>query len=144
MHRLCCWNTLDIFLEDNPDVDINEEKPILDRRFYRWLTDTAEKGIDGSVIESVLFDRGLNFTKHDKLMATRLRNNELGPILGTANGRPANYLDFWYACKLGYNDDVLTYCKCLQPLNEEKVDRNSSERLTGLAMAARYGRAVSK
>jgi hypothetical protein len=53
----------------------------------------------------------------------------------------ANILDFWYAAKMGYLEDVTIFCKCNVPLNETKVDRHTSERMTGLVYAAQYGHA---
>jgi hypothetical protein len=143
MHRMCAWNSLNAFLNANPDVEIDDPvEPTLNAAFYRWLTDTAEKGIDGEILVVMLMDRGLDLAKWATVLASRLKNNEIGPILGK-DGSNADFLDFWYACKKGYSEDVELYCKCLMPLNEEKVDRHTAERLTGLSLAALNGHAAT-
>lgn len=82
MHKLLSWSSLDILLHAHPDIDIGEVHPVLDNRFFRWATETAQKGVDGMVILDMLFDRELDLMKEEPFFAQKLRNNEMSSIVG--------------------------------------------------------------
>jgi ankyrin repeat protein len=139
MHRILTWSSLDNFLRDHPHVDIFDPDK-LHEDFYEWVLRTAKRGVDGEVILKLLEDRCIDLKKYNLIFAQKLENNELGSLMDK-DGADAEILDFWHACKKGYLDDVLIFCKCGVPINAEKVDRHTSERTTPLIYAATAGHA---
>lgn len=140
MHKLLTWSSLDRFVMKHPDLDLTDCSIRLHEDFIEWVKDTAKKGIDGTIILKVLEERAIDLKNDNLYIAQKLQNNDLG-TLKDANGNPPELLDFFHACKHGYYDDVLIYCKCNALINEEKVDRHNCSRMTGIAYAAMYGHA---
>lgn len=140
MHRLLAWHSLNLFLERNPDIDVTDMTNGIHEDFLEWIRQTAQKGIDGEVLLQLLEDRCIDIKTENPHFAQKLQNNELGCLMGL-DGLPANVLDFWHACKLGYLDDVKIYCQCGTAINEENLDRHTSERVRPLTYAAYGGHA---
>ncbi|KAJ1430655.1 hypothetical protein B484DRAFT_49632 [Ochromonadaceae sp. CCMP2298] len=138
MHRVLVWAALDRFQARFPDIELCDPDTPLHEEFFEWCKACAKKGYDGTVIVKLLEDRGIDLRSHYNHFAQQLENNELGCLMDK-NGAEANILDFWYAAKMGYLEDVLIFCKCNVQLNEERVDRHTSERMTALVYAAQYG-----
>lgn len=140
MHRILAWQSLAHFLKDHPDLDVTDEAGNINSSFLEWVKTTARKGIDGKILMQLLEDRCLDLKEDNLWFAQKLANNEIGSLMGL-DGEPAKILDFWVACRFGYLEDVLVYCKCGVNVNEEKVDRHTCERITPLAYAAYGGHA---
>lgn len=138
MHRILTWCSLDRFIAEHPDLDLMDPSVKLHEDFIEWVKATALRGMDGEVMTQVLLDRCIDLRKDTPLLAQQLENNELGS-LKDFNGQPPDILDFWLACKNGFLEDVVIYCKCGIQVNEERVDRHTSERLTPLMYAAGSG-----
>lgn len=135
MHRILAWNSLGHFLQSHPQVDLADDGIKINEEFLEWVRHTVEKGIDGEVLTELLHDRFIDLSKDHLLFAQKLRFNELGSLMGM-NDQPAYILDFWHACRKGYLEDVIIYCKCGMQVNEEKVDRHTCERVRPLAYAS--------
>jgi ankyrin repeat protein len=140
MHRILTWNSLLQFNESHPDIDIYDTTVKLHDDFVEWIRLTASKGIDGEIIFQLLKDRFIDLEKESIYLCQKLRNNELGSLM-EKNEEHAHLLDFWHACKNGYLEDVIIYCKCGVNVNEEVVDRYTCERTRALAYAASNGHA---
>ena len=140
MHRILTWCSLDRFLSEHPEMDLLDTSVRIPEDFFEWVKETCLRGIDGEVLLKVLEDRCIDLKKDSLYFAQQLENNELGS-LKDKNGQAPEILDFWHACKNGYLDDVIIYCKCGVQVNEEKLDRHSSERTTPLMYAAGNGHA---
>jgi ankyrin repeat protein len=140
MHRILTWCSLDRFVAEHPDLDLTDSSVKLHEEFFEWVKETALRGIDGEVMMRVLEDRCIDLKKDNPYFAQQLENNELGS-LKDLSGRTPDILDFWHACKNGYLEDVIIYCKCGIQVNEERVDRHTSERTTPLMYAAGSGHA---
>lgn len=138
MHRIIAWHSLLQFIQRNPHIDVNDTDEPFDEEFLEWIRITAQKGIDGMVLYELLNDRYIDLTKHHLLFAQKLQNNELGCVMGK-DGHPAFLLDLHHACRCGYVEDVIIYCKCGAGVNDEVVDRHSCEKMRPLAYAAMYG-----
>jgi hypothetical protein len=141
MHRIISWISLLKFIESHPYLDVNNTEDPFDEEFLEWIRITANKGIDGSILYELLQDRYIDLTKHHLLFSQKLKNNELSNIVMGKDGIPGNLLDLHYACKAGFIDDVLLYCKCGAAVNEPVVDRHSCERIRPLGYASSYGHA---
>lgn len=140
MHRILSWQSLVHFLRDHPDIEPTDEAGNIHEDFLEWIKNMARKGIDGEVLMKLLQDRCLDLKLDNLWFAQKLENNEFGSLMGLDDG-PPRILDFWVACRYGYLEDVLIYCKCGAPLDEEKVDRTTAERLPPLLYAAYGGHA---
>jgi len=157
MHRLLCWNSLDIYLHKLSDVfDSNSTKVNstgsvtsaqvrhavsgikVDARFMRWVTEIVRKGVDGELVVELLLERDVDLAKEQYLFAQKIQRNELSSLMEKDVQR-AEILDFWKACKYGYYDEVQLFCRCNAPFNEEKLDVHSSQRSTPLMLAAMNG-----
>ncbi len=138
MHRILTWNSFEHFLAQHPDLDLSGGAVDLDEDFFEWIQHTVRKGIDGETVLELLKDRCVDLTRDHLLFSQKLRNNELG-IMMAKNGQVPDILDFWHACKHGYVQDVEIYCKCDIKVNEEKLDRHTTERVKPLAYAAMGG-----
>lgn len=156
MHRLICWNSLDHYLRALPEEsDGNDSSSSsfsstatsrkslvnnirVDAAFLRWIEETAKKGVDGELILEILKEREVDLERVHCHFAQKLKYNELGS-LKEKNGQPAEILDFWKACKDGYLDEVVLFCRCNAPLDEEKLDLHSCQRSTPLMLAAMNG-----
>lgn len=137
MHRILAWQALVVFLREHPDIEPTDESGNINEDFLEWIKMMARKGIDGEILMKLLQDRCLDLKLDNLWFAQKLENNEYGSLMGL-DGDPPKILDFWVACRYGFVDDVLIYCKCGAPLDEEKVDRHTAERLPPLLYAA-YG-----
>jgi ankyrin repeat protein len=140
MHRIIAWVSLIKFTERNPQIDVHDCDEPYDEPFLEWIRLTVQKGIDGTVLYELLQDRYIDITKHHLLFSQKLKNNEIGIVMGK-DGTPANLLDLHHACACGYLEDVVLYCKCGSNVNEEAIDRHSCERIRPLSYAAMYGHA---
>lgn len=140
MHRILTWCSLDRFLVQHPDLDLTDTSVKLHEDFLEWLKETAKRGIDGEVIMRVLDDRCIDIKQDHLYFAQKLENNELGSLMDK-DGQVPEILDFWHACKCGFYEDVVIFCKCGVNVNEEKIDRHTSERTTPLMYAAGGGHA---
>lgn len=136
MQRIITWTSFDEFLAKNPDLDILTSSN-LNSKFKQWIRNTLDHGIDGEVILRVLFDRSFDLMANHPHYAQKILNNEIGPITD-ANGKPPELLDFYVACEKGYLDEVMLYCCCRMPVNEEKM-LNNSESLRPLTISAMNG-----
>jgi ankyrin repeat protein len=140
MHRILTWCSLDRFILLHPEVDLHDPGARLHEDFFEWVKETALRGIDGEVIMQVLDDRCVDLRRDNLHFAQQLQSNELGS-LKDKNGQTPDILDFWHACKNGYYDDVVIYCKCGVAVNEMKYDRHTSERISPLMYASGGGHA---
>jgi hypothetical protein len=137
MQRIISWKAFDSFLEKYPDFDVNSGNT-LDVHFKEWVIEIANRGVDGEILFKVLEDRCVDLRAQYPHFTQKILNNELG-TLHDVNGRNAQLLDFWLACEKGYLDEVLIYCNCNMPLDEEKVGRHNSDVQRPLGLAAMNG-----
>jgi ankyrin repeat protein len=142
MHRILSWQSLVTFLQEHEDIEVTDEAGNIHPAFTEWLRQMTNKGIDGEILMKLLADRCLDL-QHDNLwLAQKISFNEFGSVMyPDRHSTVARLLDFWIACRYGYLQDVIIYCKCGAPVNEEKIDRQTGERFRPLASAAMGGHA---
>ena len=140
MHRILAWSSLVHFQNTHPYIDLTDSSVKMHEEFLEWVRQTAQKGIDGEVLYQLLIDRYIDLSKEHLHFAQKLRFNELGCLM-EKDGQRAYILDFYHACRCGYDDFVLIYCKCGVQVNLEVLDRHTSERMRALTYAAMYGHA---
>jgi ankyrin repeat protein len=140
MHRILAWQSLLLFTASHPEIDAFDDSEKLNEELVDWIKDTVAKGVDGEVLYQLLKDKYIDLEKENIHFAQQLRNNELGSLKGKNESR-ACILDFWHACKMGYLEDVIMYCKCGVAVNEEVLDQVTCERTRALSYAASNGHA---
>jgi hypothetical protein len=141
MHKIILWKLLDKFVASYPDIDLSASALNLDESFKVWINETVGKGLDGGVLIELLLQRCIDLAAEQPLYAQQLRNNELGSMMALDGTSMPAVLDFWHACKMGYVDEVVLYCKSNAPVDGEQMDRHTTERHTPLRLAAWGGHA---
>jgi hypothetical protein len=138
MQRIITWQSFDIFLARNGNDFTLENSTIIDHKFANWVEVCSRKGIDGSIIATIMDERGINLQGEHPLYYQKLKNNELGYMIDY-NGLPTKYMSFWTCCEDGSAEDASLYLNARQPPNEETLSRTTGEYARPLAIAARNG-----
>jgi hypothetical protein len=133
MQRIGGWLAFNRFLKEYPDFELDERH--INPSLANWITKVLNRGIDGYILWKVLEDRWIEIDRFHPHYAQKLKNNELGQILGKDGSRP-KILDFWQACEDGDSDLVSMYCMCGQNVNEERIGRHDSMGRTPMMLAA--------
>lgn len=50
MHRIISWNSLEIFSDEHPALDLSSSSPKIDESFISFVKTLAMRGIDGAVL----------------------------------------------------------------------------------------------